>query len=222
VTLAELETTLQEARERQRQAMKALAPQHKGGEVEEFEAATVAVHDAERALAAAKGEQYAMEISFPVAWSTGAPLPHLLRSDYRTFLVFFLREIDPRWDGTYVHVRHPGGPDIEKLGVVEFERCICTKMGTPNDEVLHGHPLYGKGLVGYRAQTVGNSNWLKELEAINAVHDKYKPDAWRSFKHYILPFHDSTFECVAKDLKVEVRETTLTKLLVELCQRFAE
>lgn len=222
MTLSELEATLQEARERQRQAMKALAPKHKGGEVEEFEAAIVAVHNAERSLAAAKGEQYAMEISFPVAWSTGVPLPHLLQSDNRTFLVFFLREIDPRWDGTYVHVRHPGGPDIEKLGVVEFERCICTKMGTPNDEVLRGHLLYGKGLVGYRAQTVENSNWLKELEAINAVHDNYKPDAWRSLKHYILPFHDSTFECVAKDLKVEVRETTLTKLLVELCQRFAE
>jgi hypothetical protein len=222
LTLAKLETTLQEARERQRRAMKALAPKHKGGEVEELRAATAAMLDAERALAAAKGEQYAVEISFPISWDTGAPLPHLLQSDYRAFLVFFLREIDPRWDGTYVHVRHPAGPDTQKLGVVEFERCICTKMGTPNDEVFHGHPLYGKGLVGYRAQRVENSNWLKELEAINAVHSNYKPDASRTFKHYILPFHDSTFECVAKDLKVEVRETTLTKLLVELCQRFAE
>jgi hypothetical protein len=222
VTLAGLETTLQEARERQKRAIKALAPKHKGGEDEEFRAATAAVLDAERALAAAKGEQYAVEIPFPVSWDTGAPLPHLLESDYRAFLVFFLREIDPRWDGTYVHVRHPGDTDIEKLGVVEFERCICTKMGTPNDEVLRGHPLYGKGLVGYRAQSVENSNWLKELEAINSVHSNYKPDAWRTFKHYILPFHDSTFECIAKDLKIEVHETTLAKLLVALCQRFEE
>lgn len=222
MTLAELETTLQEARERQRRAIKALAPKHKGGEDDEFRAATAAVLDAERALAAAKGEQYAVEISFPVSWDVGAPLPHLLQSDCRIFLVFFLREIDPHWDGTCVNVRDPGGPDTEKLGVVEFEHCVSTKMGTPSDEVLHGHPLYGKGLVGYRAQTVENSNWLKELEAINAVHSNYKPDRWRTFKHYILPFHDSTFECVAKGLKVEVRETTLTKLLAELCQRFAE
>ena len=94
MTLAELETTLQEARERQRRAIKALAPKHQGGEVEEFRAATAAVLDAERALAAAKGEQYAVEIPFPVSWDTGAPLPHLLQSDYRTFLVFFLREIN--------------------------------------------------------------------------------------------------------------------------------
>jgi hypothetical protein len=145
-----------------------------------------------------------------------------LQSESRTFLIFFLPRNDPNWDGTYIHVRHPGGSETEPLGIVEFERCICTRMGTPNDEVLHGHPLHGKGLVGYQAQTVENSNWLKELEAINAVHTYYRPEKWRSFKHYILPFHDSTFECVAKDFKVEVRETTLTKLLIDLCQRFVE
>jgi hypothetical protein len=222
VNLAELETTLQEALERQRRAMEARTSQRKGGAIEEFRSASAAVLDAERALAAAKGEQYAVEISFPVSWDIGAPLPHLLQSDYRTFLVFFLQEIDTHWDGTYVQMRHPGAPEIQKLGVVEFQRCICTKMGTPNDEVLHGHPLGGRGLVGYQAQIVENSKWLKELEATNAVHDSYKPDGWRTYKHYILPFHDSTFECIAKDLKIEVRETTLTKLLVELCQRFAE
>jgi hypothetical protein len=222
VTLTDLEIVLRDARERQRRAIEALAPKHRGGEVEEFESAHAAVRDAERALAAAKGEQYVVEIPFPVKWDTGAPLPHLLQSDDRTFLMFRLRNIDPNWDGTYVHVRHAGSPEMEKLGVVEFERCICTKMGTPNDEVLRGHPLDGKGLVGYRAQRVENSNWLKELEAINAVHNYYKPDGWRTLKHYILPFHDSTFECVAKDFRVEVRETTFRELLAELCQRFAE
>lgn len=95
-------------------------------------------------------------------------------------------------------------------------------MGTPNDEVFHGHPLYERGFVGYSALVVENSNWLKELEAINAVHSNYKPDGWRQLKHYILPFHDSTFECVARTFKVETRETTLLKLLIEVCQRFAE
>lgn len=222
MTLAELETMLQEARERQRRAIEALAPKHKGGEVEELKSASAAVLDAERALAAAKGEEYAVEIPFPVSWDTGAPLPHLMRSDYRTFLVFRLQNIDPHRDGTYVHVRHAGSIDVEKLGVVEFERCICAKMGTPNEEVFHGHPLYGKGLVGYQTQRVENSNWLKELEAINAVHDNYKADVWRTLTHYILPFQDSTFECVAKDFKVEVRETTFVELLLEICQRFAD
>jgi len=222
MTLSELETELQRAQERQRKAMKALPGKHKGGEEEEFKAACDAVLGAERALAAAKGEQYAVEIAFPVSWDTGAPMPHLLKSDDRTFLIFYLRNIDPHWDGTYVYVRDPSSPDIQKLGVVEFEHCVCTKMGTPNDEVFHGHPLHGNGFVGYRALVVENSNWLKELEAINAVHSNYKPDGWRKLKHYIFPFHDSTFECVARDFKVETRDTTLPKLLIEVCHRFAE
>src|SRR5437667_12297618 len=35
---------------------------------------------------------------------TGAPLPYLLQNDYRTFVAFFLRDVDPNWDGTYVTV----------------------------------------------------------------------------------------------------------------------
>jgi hypothetical protein len=68
-------------------------------------------------------------------------------------------------------VRNPNSGLSEKLALVEFERCICAKMGDPNEEVLHGHPLYGKGLAGYEAMAVENSTWLKALEKINAVHD---------------------------------------------------
>jgi hypothetical protein len=107
----------------------------------------------------------------------------------------------------------------QKLAVVEFQRCICTKMGTPNDEVFHGHPLHGKGFAGYLALAVENSNWLKELEAINAVHSNYKSEPWRELKHYILPFHDSTFECVARSFIVETYQTNLPQLLTDFSQR---
>jgi hypothetical protein len=43
--------------------------------------------------------------------------------------------------------------------VVEFKRCICTKMGTPNDEVFRGHTLNGKGFQGYCPLRVKNSLW---------------------------------------------------------------
>ena len=129
--------------------------------MEEFGAAREAVLQAERNLAAAKGEEYAVPVEFPVCWDTGAPLPYLLHNDYRTFLAFFLRDVDPNWDGTYVKVRNTNSGLSEKLALVEFERCICAKMGDPNDEVLRGHPLYGKGLAGYKARVVENSTWLK-------------------------------------------------------------
>src|SRR5215467_11101058 len=43
-----------------------------------------------------------------------------------------------------VNVRNPSSELSEKLALVEFERCVCTRMGTPNDDVLRGHRLYGK------------------------------------------------------------------------------
>ena len=187
--------------------------------MEEFAAARDAVLEAERALAAAKSEPYAVPIEFPVSWDAGAPLPYLMQNDNQTFLAFFLRNVDPKWDGTYVKVRKPNIDIAEKLALVEFERCICTKMGTPNDEVLHGHPLYGKGLEAYEAMSVENSTWLKDLEKINAVHDCYNAEFWRGLRHYILPFHDSTFECVARRFKVETLQVPLSALLSEVCKR---
>jgi hypothetical protein len=78
--IPELETALREAQERASRAAKALAPKHRGSEVEEFRAARDAVLQAERNLAAPKGEPYAVPVHFPVSWDTGARLPYLLQT----------------------------------------------------------------------------------------------------------------------------------------------
>ena len=161
VDIPQLETALREAQERASKALEAFAPKHRGGELEGFMASRAAVLQAERNLAAAKGEQYAVPIEFPVSWEPGAPLPFLLKNDYRTFLTFLVRDIDPNWVGSYVSVRDPNSNLNERLALVEFEQCVCTMMRTPNEEVLHGHPLNGKGLAGYEAMLVQNSVWLK-------------------------------------------------------------
>jgi len=171
-----------------------------------------AVLQAERNLAAAKGEPYAVPVEFPVRWNVGAPCPHLVQSDTEAFLAFYLADFDPNWDGS-------AGTDPEKLAVVEFERCICTKMGTPDEEVLEKHPLSGSGLVGYEAMVVKNSRWVKELDEINAVYAREKDVAWLGLNHYIFPFHDSTFECVARGFKVEVFRTSMPEVLAEISKR---
>jgi len=210
MTIPELEEALRKAQEQAHAALTRLPP-----------AEYVAVHrrvlDAERALARAKGEPHAVPVDFPARWSPGAPMPHMLRSDYRTFLVFLVQDV-PDWNDPST-LEHRGDQSAENLAIVEFEGCICAKMGTPNDEVWSGHPLYGKGFDGYAAMVVENSLWLKELETINSVHPQYKPERWRERTHYILPFHDSTFECVAKRFKVETRDANLHQLLGELCER---
>lgn len=212
--MSELEGKLRIARMRLTEATKALAPKHEGGEREEYLAAREAVYEAERAIERASGEEYALPIDMP-AWETGAPLPHLLQADNRTILIYILRDHEGYRDLSIEDVERAGGPP-EWFAVVEFDGCECSKMGTPNDEVFHGHPLYGKGFVPYTAMSVVNSHWIKELEKINAVHRQYRSERWQKLHHYIFPFHDCTFECVANGYAAKKLFKGLPQLLWEL------
>ena len=215
----EIEKRLADAQGRLDRAIKALAPEHKGGEWAEYDAARQSLLKLERELAAAKGEEHAVPLDFPVRWDIGAPLPHVIQNDYKTFLTFYVHEPDPDWDGSYVTVKDPGDGSVESLALVEFLGCSSAKLCAPNDEVFEGHPLSGKGLDGYTAQRVVNSKWLAELEAINSVHHCYDPARWRNLNHYVFWFHDTTFECVAESFTVEVFRETMTDLLARVCQR---
>lgn len=218
MSIQEIERQLRAARERWGEISKRLSLEDTLWSPE-FDAAGETVLRLERELAASKGEEYAVPVDFSVKWDTGAPLPHVLQNDYRTFLTFYVNEPDPAWDGTYVTVKDPGDRSVQSLALVEFLGCISARLGSPNDEVLNGHPLYGKGLASYTAQRVVNSRWLAELEAINKVHRGYDPDYWRNKKHYILWFHDTTFECVAESYKVELFRESMADLLAKVCQR---
>ncbi len=218
-SMKQLELQLASAQQRIERATAALVAKHKGGEWEEWEAAYQALLPLERAVAAVKGEEYADALDFPVRWCTGAPLPHLIVNDHKTFLIFLVNRPDPNWDGSYVTLKNPADQATESLALVEFIHCASTKFGDPNDEVFSGHPLHGKGMDAYRAQVVRNSRWLTELERINSVHSQYKPERWRDLNHYIFWFHDNTFECAAESFKVELFNESFSDLLARACQR---
>lgn len=215
----DLKSQLEKAHTRLKQAIIDLAPKHKGGEWQEYRAAHQEVLRLERLNAAGTGDEYAEPCAFPLRWCAGAPMPHLMVSDTKALLAFFLSEPDPAWDGSYVTIKSPGDEQPQPLGLVEFEHCISTKLGTPNDEVFEGHPLNGKGLEAYGAQRVVNSRWLKELEKINSVHRMYRPEFWTDRNHYIFWFHDSTFECVARSFKVETYRISMKALLGLMVER---
>lgn len=83
--------------------------------------------------------------------------------------------------------------------VIRFERCILFKFGAPNDETLHGHPLYAHGLQHYSVHSVLNSPWVAEIEKINSVHRMHDRSRFlKGLRHYIFTFHDSTLECLVK------------------------
>jgi hypothetical protein len=147
--------------------------------------------------------EYVVPIDLGVKWDMGAPMPHLLQSEYKTFLVFFLSSLDPYWDGTYITVADPNTP--EPIGVIEWHACVGALLGTPNDDGLKGHRLWDKGLsdIVYGAGEVHNSAWVAELERMRRVG---YPGAVIGLelrpRHFILCFHDSTFECLASGYTV--------------------
>ncbi|HEV2816553.1 MAG TPA: hypothetical protein VGW40_04955 [Allosphingosinicella sp.] len=215
--IEELEAALAAAQRQLEEAGRALIAPHSSRQREAYLAADEALLSAERALAAARGEAHAAPIAFPVRWSTGAPLPHLLQNDHRTLLLFVVEDVDPDWDGSWVRVV---GPATEaEIALVEFEGCASAKLGMPNDEAFRGHPLIGRGLHAYGAFKVVHSAWIAELAAINSVHPMDRPETWSRLTHFILGFHDSTFECVARDFRLETRRGSIADALAQACRR---
>ena len=136
----------------------------------------------ERSAAAEMGLPYAEPADLAVQWDAGAPMPVLI-AGLRTFVAFYLRESE----------------DDHGIGVVEFKGVESVKMGSPNDEVLRGHPLWGSGLEFYRPQQVRNSPWITELIRVNRVHSNFRESHWNAMRHFMLPFHDETVECAARE-----------------------
>jgi hypothetical protein len=114
----------------------------------------------------------------------------------RTFVAFYLSGRAPAFDGTNPRVPDPQADN--GIGVVEFKRVTSVKIGSPNDEVLRGHPLWGSGLEFYSVHEVKNSPWITELVEVDRVHERFDESQWRGRRHFILTFRDETLECVAK------------------------
>jgi hypothetical protein len=129
---------------------------------------------------------------------TGAPLPIVLSDDYRTFLSYSL---DFNWGAT------GAGAEPEKIAIVEFNGCRSFMFGMPNDEALEGHPLFYRGVQHYGFYEVKESSWIKNLEKTNSVHDRHNRVAFfANLHHFIITFHDTTFECVARDYEITTHE----------------
>ncbi|MBI1765509.1 MAG: hypothetical protein HYR56_29180 [Acidobacteria bacterium] len=149
--------------------------------------------------------------------SVGAPTPIVLSSEGVTVVAFYLQDTPPGWDGTTI-----GGVtesiEDEPLALVKFSRCYSSMFGPPNDEAFHGHPLASRGLTPYGAFVIEISSWIRQLERMNSVHWRHDPDRFWTRKHYVLSFHDSTFECVADGYTVEVHESSLNQMLTRMAE----
>lgn len=147
--------------------------------------------------------------------SVGAPCPAIVATEHSLAVLFYVEEPDPNWDGTYVRmlgVESSGEPSA----VVTFERPSIHTFGPPNDEAFAGHRLASKGLRPYGAFEILNSQWIRQLEKMNSVHPRHDPKMYMEGKrHFILTFHDTTFECVARGYSIELARASIKELLAK-------
>ena len=205
-----LEQQLAETKALLERAVAALAPKHwGGGPWKKYRAANAAHKEAERALARAKGQDFAVELEIGCVPELAVPAPLLFQNDNRLIFTFCATRIRP--DGS----REDAGRAIVKVG-----SCLATKFGYPNDEAYHGHPLYTRGFSGTAVYEVHNSQWIGEIAEQNRVRF---PDsdakAW-GYRHFIFPFHDSSLEILGKNLEVSVTQdsfaVTLKRMTAEI------
>jgi hypothetical protein len=180
---------------------RALAAARSPVAMERLRAETEAKLALERELADAEGVEAAHLCPWDVPWSAGAPCPVVAADGSMVHVAYYA---DERFRPPE-QLPRPAGPG-EVVAIASFRRCLAHRLGPPNDEAIHGHPLYGRGLQMYAAHLVARSSWIGELERRNRVHSAHTPERYATLKHYLLCFHDETFECVAEDRSLDVVE----------------
>ena len=130
----------------------------------------------------------------------------LVSSEYSTFLTF--NAVKPSEDGSRV----------ESAGhaVVEFSRCRLTKFGYPNDEARWGIARYQE--ISYGIYEVTNSEWIPEIVRLNRYSFPDTPDDTTT-RHFLFAFHDSTFECLATDMRLELTTEPYEQIFARISAR---
>jgi hypothetical protein len=143
----------------------------------------------------------ALELRSSVPQSSGgAPLPLILSDEFRVAVAYYTENTPQSWDGRSVRMLTPDSD--EPWAIVTFDS-YAHMFGPPNDEAFRGHPLAERGLTPYAFFVILNSSWLRGLERMNSVHPHHSKNRFMQRKHhFVLSFHDSTFECIASGFTV--------------------
>lgn len=155
-----------------------------------------------------------VELSDAPTPSVGAPCPMILASESYLILAFLLESTPAGWDGTTVRVVGEN-TSVEPVALVTFQHSFAHFFGPPNDEAYSGHPLASRGLRPYRVFEILDSSWIRALERMNSVHPCHRPERFKDLRHFIFAFHDSTFECVARNFSTSVRDGSVASVLAE-------
>ncbi|MBI1203361.1 MAG: hypothetical protein GC182_12700 [Rhodopseudomonas sp.] len=145
--------------------------------------------------------------------NVGAPCPLMLADENRLAVAYYL-QIAPSSpaDQATLHVVDPT-KSLLSAALVKIKGCLAVRSGHPNDEALHGHRLYPRGLHAYAVSEVHQSSWIDEIDQANSVHHEHVPGHFKSKRHIIFTFHDSTLEVLCDSFEYEVHHETVFGLL---------
>ncbi|MEM8945461.1 MAG: hypothetical protein AAGD11_09770 [Planctomycetota bacterium] len=155
-----------------------------------------------------------LEIEKIPACDIGAPLPSVVATEHYTALCYIAKQPPPEgWHGQYTNLVSHDSPDSPVI-LVEFRICADTRFGWfPDENTCGNHPLSPKGLQPYSAYEVANSSWVKELARLEAGN---RDRSLLSMHHYVLTFHDTTFECVADSFAVRTHMGSVQDALANI------
>lgn len=142
-------------------------------------------------------------------------MPLVVASEHALLLEYSVHET-PNWRRPESERSFEPG---ELLALVEFSLPFAVLFGPPNEEALTGHPLAALGLSAYSAYEVRDSSWIRGLEQMNRVHPHHRAENYASHRHFIFTFHDSTFECVARDFVATSVRLSEEDLMKEISRR---
>jgi hypothetical protein len=140
------------------------------------------------------------------------PEPVVLSNDSELYLAFFaFRLVDDEHDKT----------SEAEIIVIKIKHPLKHTFGAPSNETIQKHPCYKLGLKPCGFYEVKNSYMLRELEEIQKSHHHFHPDIFKKYRHFILTFHDNTFECVAEDFQLLDKTETQFQLIAAIADNAA-
>ncbi len=133
----------------------------------------------------------------------GAPLPTVISSEYRASICYNQTKISSYQNKVVTDADIVGKPDI--VAILRFQKPSIWKFGDPDESGQPFHPLVDLGLMDFYAFEVKNSKW-----AYKSISGEF------TNKHFIILFHDSTFEILADSYSVH---SIKSEYVMDACQK---
>jgi len=158
--------------------------------------------------------------------SPSVPAPTLLKDELGTFLLFFActQDIDPA----------TGYLTDLGVAILEFDYCLYAQFGgVVNSERLPEHPFWSFGMseLTTNVHEVVDSPWVAELIARMIAGRNRRSREFSApigsvefphFRHFLIVFDNSSFECVARELRFVKFANSFNDAYVYVLDRFSK